>query len=185
MSLLNFDFDVRIRICRTRPFLSGYTSSTMPRGHCSRHNLSSNNNTRSLGCKFRFTVSHFCRSWSRGKYSLTHLFHNTLASCWACLHRLENCRRLPNFPKEVVALIAGEVACLWLTVQGHSDDLLDGSMDARLEFSPSLPWTSPRIRHSLSVLVTRLSIVCNKHLPNATHVAGSRGIKVPLNVLLW
>ena len=62
---------------RTRPSRSGFTSVTTAYGYLRKpRRFSSQRITRSPTLKFLCSESHFCRSWSLGRYSDIHLSHH-------------------------------------------------------------------------------------------------------------
>ena len=71
----------------TSPFPSGYTDSTLPSGQELLGALTSTMSTTSPTCTLRCGHNHFWRSWSKGKYSRTHLFQKRSAKYCTCLHR--------------------------------------------------------------------------------------------------
>ena len=81
----------------TSPFPSGYTDSTLPSGQELLGALTSTMRTTSPTCRLRCGHNHFWRSWSKGKYSRTHLFQKRSAKYCTCLHRRR--RRLSSLVK--------------------------------------------------------------------------------------
>ena len=61
-------------------------STTLPRGHELRGEFSALTRTISPTARFLRIVDHFCLLWSRGKYSLDHLFQKISARYCTCLH---------------------------------------------------------------------------------------------------
>ena len=74
--------------CPDKTWISGYPSSTRPKGHWPRGTLSLAISTKSPLTKFLRCFSHFWRSCSVSIYSLIHRHQNTLARYCACRQRL-------------------------------------------------------------------------------------------------
>ena len=98
--------DVRILITqlRTCPSRATFTSIILPNGHWPLGMLTSATSTMSPLRSSAFALIHFCRAWSAGKYSRTHLLQNTEARYCTCLHQRLEYTSFTNTPEGILEL---------------------------------------------------------------------------------
>ena len=93
---------------QTKPFLSGRTSTTLPRGHVLRGEFSALTRNISPKAKFLRGEVHFCLFWSKGRYSLDHRFQKMLAR-----YRDRAAIQDTFYFTERVARLSMLVICIW------------------------------------------------------------------------